>query len=227
MRFHAFIALLLTLSACGKIPAKLIAPPLPKVAIADIPAPPTPTIVVEKGSTLRDIASAAYHHESFSSFVGQLNGISKPELLQAGATLKTPSLPVALRDAGLDPRYQPAVNALSKAWTDLSAILPDYIRARDAAGIRDRGRFAVPEKVKKALLTCAETLDASIAVLQRPGAGHTTPRSTIGSFASASLTLKSMAEGNVESFDYETFILEQKCGRGFTNLLLWVQAHHK
>ncbi|WP_395743460.1 hypothetical protein [Prosthecobacter sp.] len=227
MRPALITASLLTLSACGKIPTKLTTPPLPKVAIADIPAPPAPTIIVEKGSTLRDIAAAAYHSDTFSGFVGQLNGIPKPELLKAGATLKTPSLPVALRDAGLDPQYQPAANALSKAWADLSAILPDYLRVRDASGIRDGGRFALPEKIKKVLLTCAETLDAAINVLQHPGAGHVAPRATIGSFKEASTTLQSMAKGNVESFDYETFILEQKFGRGFTNLLLWVQNHHK
>ena len=107
MRLNVTIALLLVLSGCDKKHAKIIVPPLPKVEIADVPSPPTPTIIVEKGSNLRAIATAAYHHESFSGFVGQLNGISKPELLQAGATLKTPSLPVAFRDLGLDPQYQP------------------------------------------------------------------------------------------------------------------------
>ncbi len=209
------------------MPAKLIVPPLPKVEIADVPAPATPTIIVEKGSNLRAIATAAYHHESFSGFVGQLNGISKPERLLAGATLKTPSLPVALRDAGLDPQYQPAVNALAKAWTDLVSILPDYILARNDAGTKDGGRFVVPAKIKAALLTCAETIDASTDALSHPQAGHVLPRSAIGKFAGASSSLQRFSQGFVESLDYDTYLVEQEFGMGFTNLLLWVQAHHK
>ena len=208
------------------MPAKIIVPSLPKVDIADVPSPATPTITVEKGSNLRAIATAAYHHESFSGFVGQLNGISKPELLQAGATLKTPSLPVALLGAGLDPHYQPAANALAKAWIDLVAILPEYIRARYAAKARDGDRFEVPEKIRKALLTCAETIDASTDVLSHPQKGHSLPRSAIGKFAGASSSLQRFSQGFVESLDYDTDLVEQEFGMGFTNLLFWVQAHH-
>ncbi|MBB5035747.1 hypothetical protein [Prosthecobacter vanneervenii] len=223
-----FVALLLVLTGCSrKSTAKLIVPPLPKVEIADVPSPPTPSIIVEKGSNLRAIATAAYHHESFSSFVGQLNGISKPERLLAGAKLKTPSLPVALHDAGLDPQYQPAVNALSKSWTDLAAILPEYIHARYAARARDGDRFVVPEKIRKALLTCAEALDASAEALSHPQAGHVSPRSAIRQFAGASSSLQRFSQGFVESLDYDTYLVEQQFGIGFTNLLFWVQSHHK
>ena len=227
MRSNVIIALLLAVSGCGKIPAKIIVPPLPKVEIADVPTPATPTIIVEKGSNLRAIATAAYHHESFSDFVGQLNGISKPELLQAGATLKTPSLPVALRDAGLATQYQPAVNAMAKAWSELATVLPDYIRARNEAGAKDGGRFAVPAKIKIVLLTCAETIDASTDALNHPQAGHASPRSAIRQFAGASTSLQGFSDGFVESLDYDTYLVEQQFGMGFTNLLFWVQAHHK
>lgn len=227
MRFNATIALLLALSACGKFSAKLITPALPKVEIADVPAPPAPTIIVEKGSNLRAIATTAYHHETFSSFLGLINGISKPERLQAGATLKTPSLPAALRDAGLDPQYQPAINAISKAWADLSAILPNYIQARNDSSVKDGGKFSVPDQIKSTLLTCAETLDAASDALSHPAAGHSAPRSAIKKFAGASASLQAFAKGRVESLDYDTYFVEQEFGIGFTNLLFWVQSHHK
>lgn len=228
MRLKLLAALLLILSGCSKkSPVRIFVPPLPKVEIVDVPAPPTPTIIVEKGSNLRAIATTAYHHESFSAFVGQFNGIPKPELLQAGAKLKTPSLPVALRDAGLDPRYQPAINALSKAWTDFAAILPDYIHARNDAGARDGDRFAIPAKIKASLLTCAESLDAATDLLSHPQPGHAPPGSAIGKFAEASLSLQRFSDGFVESLDYDTYLVEQEFGMGFTNLLFWVQAHHK
>ena len=227
MRSNVVIALLLAVSGCGKIPAKSIVPPLPKVDIADVPSPATPTIIVEKDSNLRAIATAAYHHESFSGFVGQLNGISKPELLQAGATLKTPSLPVALRDAGLDPQYQPAVNALAKSWSDLAAVLPEYIRVRNDSGASDGDTFEIPEKIRKALLTCAETVDASIDALSHPRTGHVSPRSAIGQFAGASTSLQRFSQGFVESHDYDTYLLQKEFGIGFANLLFWVQAQHK
>lgn len=227
MRLKATIALLLALSGCGKQSAKVIVPPLPKIEIADVPAPPASTVVVEKGSNLRAVAVAAYHHESFSSFVGQLNGISKPELLQAGATLKTPSLPIAFRDSGLDPQYQPAINALAMAWIDAASVLPNYIHACDASGAKDGDKFVVPDEIKTKLLKCAGTMDASIDLLSHPHGRHVAPRSAIRQFASASRSLRRFSTGFVESRDYDTYLTEQAFGIGFTNLLSWVHANYK
>ena len=227
MRSNVVIALLLAVSGCDKKAAKIIVTPLPKVEIADVPSPATPTIIVEKGSNLRAIATAAYHHESFSTFVGQLNGISKPELLQAGATLKTPSLPVAFRDLGLDPQYQPAINALAMAWIDVAAILPDYIRACDASGAKDGDTFVVPDEIKTRLLKSAGAVDAAIDVLRHPHGRHVAPDSAVRQFAGASRSLRRFSTGFVESRDYDTYLAEQGFGIGFTDLLLWVQDQYK
>lgn len=226
MRLNVIIALLLTVSGCGKS-AKIIVPPLPKVAIADVAPPAASIVVVEKGSNLRTIATAAYHHESFSSFIEQLNGISKPELLQAGATLKTPSLPVAFRDIGLAPQYQPAINALAMAWADVAAILPSYVRACDASGAKNGDTFIVPGEIKTMLLKCAGTVDAALDVLSHPHGRHVAPRSAIRQFAGASRSLRRFSRGFVESRQYDTYLAEQGFGIGFTDLLLWVQAHYK
>ncbi|MDI1313382.1 hypothetical protein [Prosthecobacter sp.] len=227
MRINVTIALLLALSGCGKQSAKVVVPPLPKVEIADVPSPASPTVVVEKGSNLRAIATAAYHHESFSSIIGLLNEIPKPELLEAGATLKTPSIPVAFRDAGLDPQYQPAINALALAWTDVVAILPSYIRARDASAAKNGDKFTVPDEIKTMLLKCAGTVDASLDALRHPHGRHVAPRPAIRQFAGASRSLRRFSTGFVESRDYDTYLAEQGFGIGFSDLLSWLQANYK
>lgn len=228
MRFSVILALLLVLSGCGrKTPAKIIVPPLPNVEIADVPSPPTPTIIVAKGSTLQSIATAAYHHRDFSGFVGHLNGITIPERLRAGATLKTPSLPVAFRDAGLHPQYQPAINALAQAWIDLVDILPAYTHARDASGVNEGSSFTVPADIKARLISCADAIDASIDVLMHPATGHAVPLRTIGQFAGVSHFLREFSTGLVASRDYDTFLAEKGFGLGFTYALLWVQSGYK
>ena len=78
--------------------------PLPVVAEAEVPAPANPTVSVEPGMDLGTIAEKAYGHSKFSGFVARLNGMTDPQKLPAGALLKTPSLPIAFREAGLD-RY--------------------------------------------------------------------------------------------------------------------------
>ena len=84
-------------------------------------------MTVEPGWNLRTIGAAAYGHERFSGFVAVLNGIADPERVPAGAILKTPSLAVAFHDAGMDPTYQPALNALAKSCTDYYATEPAYL----------------------------------------------------------------------------------------------------
>lgn len=228
MRFSVILALLLVLSGCGrKTPAKVIVPPLPKVEISDVPSPPTPTIIVAKGSTLQSIATTAYHHRDFSGFVGHLNGITIPEQLRAGATLKTPSLPVAFRDAGLHPQYQPAINALAKAWIDLVDILPAYIRARDDSGAGDGSSFTLPVDIQVRLISCADAIDASIDVLMHPATGHALPLKTIGQLAGVSASLRRFSKGFVDSRDYDTFLAEKGFGLGFTYAILWVQWGYK
>jgi hypothetical protein len=227
MRIKVIFALLLAVSGCGKKSPKVIVPPLPKVEIADVPAPAAPTAMVKKGSDLHAVAVAAYHHESFSSFVAQLNGISKPESLPSDTTLQTPSLPVAFRDAGLDPRYQPAVNALALSWTEAVAILPEYIRVCEASGAKNGDSFEVPAALKTKLLNCAGMVDASLELLSHPHGRHVAPRPAIRQFAGASRYLRSFSTGFIESREHDTDLVQQDFGIGFADLLSWVKAQYK
>lgn len=229
MRFRAITLgiLILSCASCGRRPAKVVVPPLPRIEIADVPAPRSATVVVEKGSNLRAIAWAAYFHEDFSGFVGVLNGVAAPEKLQAGAVIKTPSLPVALRDSGLDARYQPATNALAKAWIDFAEVLPAYIKSRNDLLPKDAEKFPIPAEMQMLLVQCADKVDAAIDVLKHPVKGHKVPLNTIARFKSASDSLRMFSRGEVFSLDYDTFLAGKGFGLGFTQLLIWVQDHHQ
>lgn len=218
---------LLTITACGKKSDPIKIPPLPKIEVNDVPAPASATVIVERDSNLRAIAAVAYGHEDFSGFVAQLNGITAPERLMAGITLKTPSIPIVFRDAGIDVKYQPSINALAKAWTDLVIILPDYIKARDFSGAPDGKLFAIPPDVRTKLINCADAIDASIHALNHPAVGHSAPVKTIDQFARVSSSIRRLATGFVESHDYDAFLIEKGFGLGFTYALIWTQAHHK
>ena len=175
----------------------------------DVPAPANPTATILGGSNLRDIAATSYGHEDFSGFVARLNRIADPERVATGATLKTPSLSMGLRDAGLDPSYQPAFNVLALSWAELRAALPDYERERDAAGARDGSSFAITPDLSRRLLKCADAMDAALDVLANPKENHTLPQSTIGQFTGVSGPLRRFAAGRVESRDPFTRLRSQ------------------
>lgn len=228
-----FFSLLLLAVACGcgRKPPRAIIPPLPSVKMEDVPAPASVTVTIPRGSNLNSVAEAAYGHRDFSGFVAALNGLADPERVAAGAVLKTPSLPAALHDAGLDPAYQPAFNVLAQTWAKVRIALPDYERERDLAlhtsGTRDTTTFAISAPLSRRLLQCADNMDAALDVLAHPKEGHKMPRSTIGQFAGAAGMLRSFATGQIGSLDYDVFMTQKSFGLGFTYALLWVQSHHQ
>ena len=227
MRLTILAPVLLLAAGCHKEPQAAVVPPLPKVEIADIHAPASASVTVQSGATLIGIAETAYGHEEFSGFVGVLNGVTSPQGLQAGAVLQTPSLPIAFRDAGLDPLYQPAIGALAKAWQDLQAVLPDYIKARDASGLYDGKTFTISQELRSKLNECANMIDAALASLKHPSSGHHAPQKTIGKFASVSTLLRRLSTGHIKSRDYDAFELQQDMGLGFTYALIWTKEHHQ
>lgn len=200
--------------------------PLPVVAEAEIPAPASSKVTVEPGIDLGTIAEKAYGHSKFYSFVARLNGITDPQKLPAGAILKTPSLPIAFREAGLDARYQPAINALSKACTDFHEILPHYLETRRASGVTS-GSFAIPEKAKDCFLKCADTLDAAKRELEAAKEPDQVPRMALNQFEQASTQLRELATGSVDGYDYDSDLVGQRLGLGFTNLIIWTQEGHR
>lgn len=221
------VLILLLALGCNRTPPKVVVPPLPSVKLEDVSAPASATVTIPRGSNLREVATTAYGHEDFSGFVAALNGLADPERVAAGAVLKTPSLPAALHDAGLDPAYQPAFNVLAQTWAELRTALPDYERERNAAGARDGTTFAITVALSRRLLQCADNMDAALDVLAHPQAGHKLQRSTLGQFAGASGSLRHFATGKVYSLDYDVFLTEKSFGLGFTYALIWVQSHHQ
>jgi hypothetical protein len=221
------LSLLLLALGCNRKPPKAVVPPLPSVKMEDVSAPASVSVTIARGSNLREVAATAYGNEDFSGFVAALNGLADPARVAAGAVLKTPSLPAALHDAGLDPAYQPAFNVLAQTWAELRTALPDYQRERDAAGARDGTTFAITVALSRHLLQCADNTDAAIDVLAHPQEGHKPPRSTLGQFAGVSGILRQFATGQVGSMDYDVFLAEKSFGLGFSYALIWVKAHHQ
>lgn len=206
--------------------ASRAAPRLPMVAVLDVPAPASPTITVERGSNLRTAAEAAYGHERFSGFLTVINGIADPERVNAGVVLKTPSLAVALRDAGLDAQYQPAVNALAMACTDYYAAEPDYLAARRASSIQEGG-LLIPASTKAAFSASADTIDAVVASLQAVRPGHSVPTATLGQLRQASAQIRELAAGRIDGYGYDHDLVGQRFGLAFTNVIIWAKQGHR
>lgn len=217
---------MVAVTGCGKhITTKPAA--LPNVSIADVPAPSSASVLVAHGDTLDAIAATAYGHERFSHFVGRFNHIASPEKLQAGTTLKTPSLAAAFQEFGVSPQYQPALNVLSKAWTDVTAITPAYNKARDASQVRDGGKFKLPEAVRSQLTASVGALDAAMEVLKHPAQGHKPPLTALLRLEAASEMLHMFAAGGVQSLDYDLFLMGQSFSLGFDHLLIWIESSYQ
>ncbi|GEP45808.1 hypothetical protein BGE01nite_50990 [Brevifollis gellanilyticus] len=199
---------------------------MPKVSIEEVPAPKEATVIVAEGSNLGAVGAEAYGHERFSGFIAAMNGIADPERVQAGASLKTPSLAVAFRDAGADATFQPALNVLSKACTDYYAIEPAYLAARQASGV-ERGEFAIPSEIAAKLRACADAIDAAVATLSTARVPHTRPSMTIDQFGQAAWHIRDLAAGHIDGYGYDYDLVGQRFGLAFTNALIWTQNHHR
>ena len=200
--------------------------PLPVVATEAVPPPASPTVIVERGSNLGAIAAAAYGHECFAGFVAAINGITDPGRIVAGQELRTPSLSSAFRDAGLDPRHQPAINALSKACTDYYAAEPAYLKARDESGVSS-GAFPIPQGICVTFVGCADVIEAATAALRAANPPGNVPKMTIDQFQQVSGLIRELASGSIDGYGYDHEMVGQRFGLAFTNAIVWTQDHHQ
>ncbi len=203
-----------------------VIPPLPIVATEAVPSPASSSVIVERGANLGAIAAAAYGHERFAGFVAALNGINDPGHIVAGQELRTPSLSSAFRDAGLDPRYQPAINALSKACTDYYAAEPAYLKARDESGVSS-GTFAIAESIRDTFLGCADAIEAATAALGAAKPPDNVPKMTIDQFQQVAGQIRELASGSIDGYGYDHDMVGQRFGLAFTNAILWTKHHHQ
>jgi hypothetical protein len=200
--------------------------PLPAVSIEVVPAPASAEVTIQRGSNLREIAGQAYGHERFSGFVATQNGIADPERVSAGTVLRTPSLAVCFRDAGLAPDYQPAINCLAKACTDYYAVEGLYLRARKASGVAS-GTFAIPPDIRSTFESCAAMIDAALPLLRSARSPHTVPTMTIGQFQQAAFQIRELATGSIDGYGYDYDLVGQRLGLAFTNALIWTKRQHQ
>ena len=201
-------------------------PPLPVVATEAVPPPASSSVIVERGATLGTIAAAAYGHERFAGFVAALNGITDPGRIVVGQELRTPSLSSAFFVAGLDPRYQPAINALSKACTDYYAAEPEYLKARDESGVSS-GTFPIPNGIRATFAGCAAAIEAATAALGAAKPPDNVPKMTIDQFQQASGLIRELASGSIDGYGYDYDMVGQRFGLAFTNAIIWTQHHHQ
>lgn len=183
-------------------------------------------MVIRPGDSLHAIAAEAYGHGRSAGFIARFNGLPDPEVVSVGISLKTPSLSVALREAGLDSRYQPAINALAKSSTDFFALLPSYREARTASGV-STGTFAIPPHMQAVLNSCADLTDAAMANLESVPAPHLPPKLAAGQFRQTAALLRDLAKGSIDGYGYDYDMVGQRFGLGFTNLLIWVQQQDR
>jgi hypothetical protein len=234
---HLLTALLAGLLSVGLMgchkaakPAKVhVVPPLVAVAAAEVPAPPKPSVLLEKGMTLSKIAKEAYGHEKFSGFVASYNHIEDPTKLKIGAEIRTPAIPQAFADEGMDAKYQPAINALAKAAHDYFTLLPAY-RAAVKPGTAKSGeatKVTVPADLKTKLESIADQVEAASAVLAAAAPPHKAPQATVGQFKQAMVLLRSLALGKVDSEGYDNDVIGQRFGSGMTDALIWTQQRHQ
>lgn len=218
---------MLIITGCRRPPSPVaVIPPLPVVATDAVPPPASPSVIVDPGTNLGAIAAAAYGHERFSGFVAVLNGISDPGHVVAGQVLKTPSLSFALRDAGLDPRYQPAINALSKACTNYYAVEPAYLKARDESGVSS-GSFPIPAGIRTSFIGCADAIEAATTALRAVKPPHHVPKMTIDQFQQVSELIRELSSGSIDGYGYDYDLVGQRFGLAFTNAIVWTKQHHQ
>jgi hypothetical protein len=156
-------------------------PPLPLVAITDVPPPANPTVILKPGANLGIVAQDTYGHESFSGFLSVINNVTDPTKLRDGLELKTLAIRVAFQEAGVDPIYQPAINALAKAATDYFAQTEAFRGALSAT--TESGKPELSNGVTTVFVSCADAIDAAVAVLEASKPPHTVPKKSIESSA--------------------------------------------
>lgn len=220
-RLLVCLAMVLNLSACGKK-----APVLPKVSVSEVPSPKTPSIVLKRGMLLRDVAAEAYGHERFYRFIMVVNGLTDETKIPAGKTLQTPSIAAAFHDAGLDPRYQLAINALAKAAMEFQATLPAYLRAREASGV-SLGTFAIPKDIQSAFASQADAIAAVKGVLNKTQAPHQRPTITIQHLEQAESWIRILAQGEIDGLGYDYDFVGQHTALSLSCAFVWMKDGYR
>ena len=203
-------------------------PPLPVVKAEDVPAPPQPTRVLEKGMVLSHIAAEAYGHERFAGMLSKFNKIEDPARIKAGTVIRTPSIPEIFKSEGLDPKYQPAINVLAMATHDYHALLPDYKTLRDKA-MTDTGttKIALPPDMKQKMEHIADAVASAAAVFAGAVPPHKPPMATVMQFRQAAVQIRTLASGVVHDSNNDDDMVGQRLGLGMTNALIWLQQRYQ
>jgi hypothetical protein len=225
-RAWPLLLLLAVASGCHKTKAlKPPVPPLPVVAISDISPPSEKEVLLKSGMTIANVADNAYGHWRFSGVVATHNHIADETRIRANSIIKTPSLPVLFQQDGLDPRYQPAVNALAWAAQKFREVLPAYLEVR---GSSRSERIVLPTHIRTSLTQIADAIEAASAALEKVTTPHQPPLKAIGNLQSAAGQVQDLAAGITDgAYHYDYDMVGQRLGLGTSYLLIWVHQHHQ
>lgn len=213
-----------SLAGCRKEPPPQRSRPfLPVVKSADIPPPPETQVVLKAGMNLHMVAESTYGHERFSGVIAVHNQIRDETRIPANTSLETPSLPVLFQRDGLDPQYQPAINALAWAIHEFYQRLPELDKIR--SGTPTEGTVSLPSEMQASLQRLADAIDAANGVLAHVQPPHHPPKKAIGQLDQAVAQMGLLATGLKSMYDTE--LAGQRLGLGTTNLLVWVRNHHQ
>lgn len=217
----ACLVIALMLPACGRN-----SPPLPKVTVSEVPAPKTTSIVLKSGMLLRDVAKEVYGHERFYRFIMVVNGLTDESKIPAGKNLQTPSLAAAFQDVGLDPHYQPAINALAKATMEFESLMPAYMTVRQASGVSS-GTFTIPRNIGSAFFAQADAMEAAKNVLCKAKPPHEIPTITIQHLEQSVTLLRILAKGEIDGYGYDYDMVSQHTALSLSCAFVWMKDGYR
>jgi hypothetical protein len=93
--------------------------------------------------------------------------------------------------------------------------------------MRDGQKFAIPEAIAATFSRSADAIDAACHVLGSAAPPHAPPKMTVGQFHTVSDSLRLLARGMIDSHDYDTDLIGQRFGLGFTNAMIWTKSGHQ
>ncbi len=202
---------------------RALLPAMPRVGIDEVVAPKTESVVFGPGMDLEKVAAAAYGERHFAVLLAQFHHVSESRIPD-GMVIRTPSIPRLFQQAGLEARYQPAINALARAAQEFYTARPAYELERK--GVLRWTKFRVSDAMSRKLFRLADELEMSGEWLAKQvAAPQTVPKLSIGHFNQAAAGLRSLAKGVVEEYDME--MIGQHFGHGFQNLLAWVEMQYR
>jgi hypothetical protein len=198
--------------------------PLPKVAIEDIAPPPSASVTLIRSMNLNSISALAYGSERLSVLLQTHNHIADVTRIPDGTMIQTPCLPRMFQQAGLDPRFQPAINVLCKTWQDFHARALDYRTLPSSVSSSRSAGVLLPPILRAEFERLARAVDlAAASITEEVQSPRSKPLEALFHFQQAAEALRALANGTANQ-DYGTEMVYQRLAIGLSYVLNWAQT---